>query len=51
MENLQKDIIDIPFKTKFYNFWFIKNPLCFLTLWVLIILIISISISEYHKNV
>ena len=52
MENdSQENIINVTIKTKCYNYWFIDNPLYFLSLWITIILIISISISEYHKNV
>ena len=39
-------IVKIPLKTKCYEFWFIKHPLCFLWVW----LISSILFSEYYKN-
>ena len=42
--------IKIPLKTRCYQFWFIKNPSCFLWVWLLSVLIISIIISEYYKN-
>ena len=42
--------VKISLKSRLYEFWFIKHPLCFLWLWLLSVLIMSIIISEYYKN-
>ena len=46
----QEIIIKIPLRSKCYEFWFIKYPICFLWIWLLSILIMSLIISEYYKN-
>ena len=52
IENIKNENtkIKIHIKTKCYEFWFIKNPSCFLWLWLISILMIAIFISEYYKN-
>ena len=43
-------LVKISLKSRCYEFLFIKHPLCFLWVWLLSVLIISIIISEYYKN-
>lgn len=48
--NNEDNNIDISLKTRLYEFWFIKHPICFLWLWLLLILLFSIIFSEYYKK-
>jgi len=42
--------VRIPLKTKCFDFWFETNPLCFLCLWLIMMLTMAITISELAKN-
>ena len=46
----QKIIVKISLKSKCYEFWFIKHPICFLWIWLLSVLTFSIIFSEFHKK-
>jgi len=45
----QEVIIKVPLKSKCFEFWFEKHPICFLWMWLLSVLIGSVLISEFHK--
>jgi len=46
----QDILVKIPLKTKCFEFWFEKHPLCFLCLWIIMMLTTAITISELAKN-
>ena len=42
--------VKITWTQKFSYFWFDKNPVCFLWMWLIMMLTIAITVSELSKN-